>query len=147
MGQVAQERLRPTPPFYHTSLDLFGPLTIRDTVKRRTYGKAYGVIFNCLVSRAVYVDLAESYDTKGFLTVFQRFLTIRGYPKTIHSDLGSQLVSACKELRLDKSKIQKYGANGGTTWIFNKSADAPWQNGCSEALIKSVKRATHCYWR
>ncbi|XP_068233668.1 uncharacterized protein [Palaemon carinicauda] len=141
MGQVAQERLRPTPPFYHTSLDLFGPITIRDTVKRRTYGKAYGVIFNCLVSRAVYVDLAESYDTKGFLTVFQRFITIRGYPKTIHSDLGSQLVAACKELRLDKSKLQKYGASGGTTWIFNKSADAPWQNGCSEALIKSVKRA------
>ncbi|XP_068247848.1 uncharacterized protein [Palaemon carinicauda] len=141
MGQVAQERLRPTPPFYHTSLDLFGPITIRDTVKRRTYGKAYGVIFNCLVSRAVYVDLAESYDTKGFLTVFQRFITIRGYPKTIHSDLGSQLVAACKELRLDKSKLQKYGASGGTTWIFYKSADAPWQNGCSEALIKSVKRA------
>ncbi|XP_068229339.1 uncharacterized protein [Palaemon carinicauda] len=137
MGQVAQERLRPTPLFYHTSLDLFGPNTIRDTVKRRTYGKAYGVIFNFLVSQAVYVDLAESYDTKGFLAVFQRFITIRGYPRTIHSDLGSQLVAACKELRLDKSKLQKYGASGGTTLIFNKFADAPWQNGCSEALIKS----------
>ncbi|XP_068235731.1 uncharacterized protein [Palaemon carinicauda] len=94
-----------------------------------------GIIF------VVYVDLAESYDTKGFLTVSQRFITIRGYPKTILSDLGSQLVAACKELRLDKSKLQKYGASSGTTWIFNKSADAPWQNGCSEALIKSVKRA------
>ena len=32
-------------------------------------------------------------------------------------------------------------ADKGTTWVFNKSADAPWQNGCSEALIRSVKRS------
>ncbi len=27
------------------------------------------------------------------------------------------------------------------TKVFTKSSDAPWQNGVSEALIKSVKRA------
>ena len=32
MGQVAPERLHPAPPFCHTSLDLFGSLTIRDAV-------------------------------------------------------------------------------------------------------------------
>jgi hypothetical protein len=44
-------------------VDLFGPFTIKDTVKGRTHGKAYGVLFNCMSSRAVYVDLAEGYDT------------------------------------------------------------------------------------
>ena len=26
-------------------------------------------------------------------------------------------------------------------WSFTKSADAPWENGCSEAMVKLVKRA------
>ena len=45
MGQVMEERLKPIPAFYYTALDLFGPFTIRDAVKRRTHGKAFGVIF------------------------------------------------------------------------------------------------------
>ena len=87
------------------------------------------------------MDLAESYDTKSFLTVFQRFVSLRGHPKTVHSNLGSQLVVASKEIMLDQSQFEDCSANGGTTWIFNKSADASWQNGCSEALIRSVRRA------
>lgn len=90
------------------------------------------------MSRAVYVDLVDSNDIKGFLGVFHRFLSIRGYPNTIRLDLGSQLVSASKEIKLDRSNLE-CSANCGITWIFNKSADAPWQNDCSEALIKSVK--------
>ncbi len=27
------------------------------------------------------------------------------------------------------------------TWSFNKAANAPWQNGCSDALIKVIKRS------
>ena len=55
-------------------------------------------------------------------------------------------MSASKELKdsgpcIDLEKIADSSASNGTTWIFNKSADAPWQNGCSEALIKSVKRS------
>jgi hypothetical protein len=26
-------------------------------------------------------------------------------------------------------------------WEITKSKDAPWENGCSEALIKSVKKS------
>ena len=29
----------------------------------------------------------------------------------------------------------------GLKWKFTKSSDAPWQNGCCEALIKLVKQA------
>lgn len=41
----------------------------------------------------------------------------------------------------DVTEIMQSSANKDTTWVFNKSAGAPWQNGCSEALIRSVKRA------
>ncbi|XP_068229326.1 uncharacterized protein [Palaemon carinicauda] len=99
----------------------------------RTHGKAFGVIFNCLVTRAVHLDLAEGYSTDDFLTTFQRFIAIRGAPKIIYSDKGTQLISASK-------KIENIGEKEGVTWIFNMPSDAPWYNGASEALIKSVKR-------
>ncbi|XP_037773213.1 uncharacterized protein LOC119568873 [Penaeus monodon] len=98
MGQVRAERMKPAPPFYHTAVDLFGPLTIRDSVKKRTYGKAFGIIFNCLVTRAVYLDLAMGYSTDDFLTTFQRFIAIRGAPKFMYSDRGTQLISASKKV-------------------------------------------------
>ncbi|XP_071519115.1 uncharacterized protein [Panulirus ornatus] len=44
MGQLPERRLKPSPAFFNTSMDLFGPLMIRDTVKRRTRAKAYGVM-------------------------------------------------------------------------------------------------------
>lgn len=48
------------------AIDFFGPFKIRDEVKKRTTGKAYGVIFNCLGTRAVHVELAPDYSTEKF---------------------------------------------------------------------------------
>ena len=145
MGPLPNERMNPSPPFFHTSLDLFGPFYIRNTVKRRTTKKVYGVILNCMVTRAVHLELVEGYDTQSFLVSFKRFISIRGYPSFVHSDNGSQLVAANKELRdmineWDKSNLFKFGSDQGMKWSFNKSANAPFQNGCSESLIKLVKR-------
>ena len=36
--------------------------------------------------------------------------------------------------------IYNYGKEKGLVWQFTKSADAPWQNGCSESLIRLRKR-------
>ena len=118
---------------------------VKDTVKCHSRKKIYWVIFNCLVSRAVHLHLVEGYDTNIFLITLRRFLSIRGFPKRIHSDRFTQLVAANKELRKlikkwDTKQIIDFGSCYGMQWTFNKSADAPWENGCSESLIKSVKR-------
>ena len=44
-----------------------------------------------------------------------------------------------------KSDISNFGINQGLVWSFNKSANAPFQNGCSEALIRLVKRGLMIY--
>ena len=145
MGPVNPERLKPSPAFHNTALDLFGPFLIKDTVKRRTKTKAYGVLFTCFASRASYVDLVEGYSTQDFLLAFRRFVTIRGYPATIYSDAGSQLAAANRELREMTKRwniddLTNTGVNHGLTWKFTKSSDAPWENGCSESLIRIIKR-------
>ena len=146
MGQVMEERLKPTPAFYHTALDLFGPFTIRDAVKRRTHGKAFGVIFTCLTTRAVHLDVAEGYSTSDFLASLRIFISIRGFPHSIHSDNGTQLVAASKAMKemtkeWHMEEISRFGTVEGMRWIFNKAADAPWYNSSCESLIRLVKKA------
>ena len=41
---------------------------------------------------------------------------------------------------IDKDKLKEFGAENRFDCDFS-SPDAPWQNGCSEALVKSVKTA------
>ena len=72
MGDLPVERLLPSPPWTYVSLDYFGPYIIRGEVNRRSKGKVFGVIFNCLVTRAVYVDVACCYNTNSFLQVLRR---------------------------------------------------------------------------
>ena len=147
MGPLPKERLMPSPPFFHTSVDLFGPMTVKDTVKRRVGMKVFGVIFTCFTTRAIYLDLAEGYDSDSFLKTFNRFVSIRGYPKTMYSDRGTQLVAARKQVErvqgIDYRGAVKEGSKFGMTWLFTRSADSPWQNGLTEALIKGVKRAIY----
>ena len=133
------------PPFFRTALDLFGPFFVRDTVKRRTTKKVYGLILNCMVTRAMHLELVEGYDLQSFLISFTGFTAVRGYPGYIHSDNGSQLVAANKELqemtkKWELSKLSDFGTKHGMIWSFNPSANAPFQNGCSESLIRLVKR-------
>ncbi|XP_037793897.1 uncharacterized protein LOC119589350 [Penaeus monodon] len=64
------------------------------------------------MTRAVYLDLAMGYSTDDFLTTFQRFIAIRGAPKFMYSDRGTQLISASK-------KVETLGEKEGVTWIFN----------------------------
>ena len=126
-------------------MDFFGPFEVRGEVNKRTRLKVYGVLFDCLVSRAVYIDIATDYTTEGFLMVLRRFVSLRGYPSKIYSDPGSQLVCASKEMKevisgLNVGEISQFGTDKGLEWKFSP-ADGPWQNGCAEALVKSVKKA------
>ena len=65
--------------------------------------KCYGVIFTCLTTRALYLDIACGYDTESFLLVLRRFITLRGCPREVRFDTGSQLTCAGKEWKLSVS--------------------------------------------
>ena len=145
MGDLPDFRLKPAPAWNTTGIDFFGSFQIRGEVNKRSRGKCFGVLFNDLVCRAVHVDLSQDYSTDGLLMVLRRFVALRGYPSKIFSDSGSQLVNANKELKdmiesLDKDALARFGHSQGLQWQFS-SPDAPWQNGCTEALVKLVKKA------
>ena len=145
MAPLPEARLKPSPAWSHTSLDLFGPFAVRGEVNKRTRGKAFGLILTCLGTRAIHIDLIADYSTDAFLQGFRRFMSIRGAPLNVYSDPGSQLEGACNELKqmingLDQDKLREFGVNSEMVWKFT-SADAPWQNGCAESLISACKKA------
>ena len=145
MGVLPVNRCKPAPPWYSVSVDLFGPYEIRGSVNKRGRSKIYGVLFNCLVTRAVHTDVVTSYNTDAFLMALRRFVSIRRYPAYIYSDHGPQLKAASKELKgvikeLDRESLAIFGVEKGVEWRFS-APDSPWQNGCAEALIRSTKKA------
>ena len=144
MADLPSERLAPcTPPFHVTACDYFGPLQVK--ISRNKRAKNYGVLFTCLNTRAVHLELAADSSTQEFLQVLRRFFAIRGRPSIMYSDNGTQFVGAERELKemiagWDKKKLQEYGAERGMEWKFTTPA-APHQNGCAEALVKTCKAA------
>ena len=139
MGGLPVERMTPSPPFTFTMLDLFGPYMVRGEVQKRISGKVWGVLFADMVSRAIHIEATFGYDTDNFMLALRRFVSIRGWPQKLFSDPGSQLVSAREDLKLS---ITNSGSENGMEWVIG-SADAPWQQGAVEALVKTVKRALH----
>ena len=144
MADLPELQLAPhTPPFHFTSCDYFGPYKVK--IGRNKTTKHHGIIFTCLNTRAVHLELAVDCATMDFLQVLRRFFATRGYPKCMLSDNGTQLVGAVAELRkmvkgLDAKKLREFSAEKGMEWRFI-TPGAPQQNGCAEALVKSVKIA------
>ncbi|XP_027138459.1 uncharacterized protein LOC113746562 [Larimichthys crocea] len=150
MSELPLERTEPAAPFEFTTLDLFGPYVVKDAVKQRTKMKVWGVVFSCMASRAVHADIVEDLSTEGFLKAYQRFTALRGHPRKLWSDQGTNFVGARPVLQelyeflssVDKDQIQKKAAAGGTdwTWVFHP-ADSPHRNGAAEAAVHVLKRA------
>ena len=78
------------------------------------------------------------------MLVLRRFVSLLGYPSKLYSDPGTQLTATDKELKslledLDWETLKNFGAEKGMEWNFTP-ADASWQNGCAEAMVKREKK-------
>ena len=148
MGQLPIERSKPVPPFTFVMCDYFGPFAVRGEVQKRITSKAWGILFTDLVTRAVFIESVMDCSADSFLIALSKFASCRGYPRIMYSDPGSNLECASKELEQQWKKMWAENGNHitsklaekGLEWRFSP-AEAPWNNGAVESLVKSVKRA------
>ena len=142
MADLPTDRLdADKPPFFNTGVDYFGPVEVK---QGRSVVKRYGVIFTCLVSRAVHLEVAHSLTTDSFLGVLSRFIARRGAPSVLMSDNGTNFVGAERELHvmlraLNQDRIESSLTPRNITWKF-LPPHASHMAGAWERLIQSTKR-------
>ena len=94
MANLPAERLAESPAFTYTGLDVFGHFLVHDGVSTRSTKatkKVWAVIFTCMVSRAVHIEMIPSMDTSAMRNALQRFVSMRGTCSYFISDNGSKL--------------------------------------------------------
>lgn len=129
------------PPFYSTGMDCFGPLMVK--VGRRTE-KRWGIVYKCLTTRAVHLDLLYHMDGDSFLMSLRRFVARRGKPYELLSDQGTNFKGGAKELEHTFHQIQPslrdQLAKEQIRFQFNPPS-APHFGGSWEREVRSVKTA------
>ena len=136
------------PPFTYVGVDCFGPFLIR---RGRATVKRYGVLYTCLVVRAVHIEVAQNLDTDSFLNSFRRFVARRGSPELIRSDNGGNFVSGECELNRsikewNQGKIADFLLQRNDQWVFNPPCGShhggPW-----ERCIRTVRKVLNALVR
>ncbi|KAK0132209.1 hypothetical protein N1851_032999 [Merluccius polli] len=142
MADLPMERSLPDlPPFTNVGLVYFGPIEVKQgkgTIKR------YGILFTCMSSRAIHLEVAYTLDTDSCIHALRRFVCRRGQVKHIRSDNGTNLVGAQAELKkalisLNQRKIQDALLTDEIEWSFNPPA-ASHHGRVWERLIRSVRQ-------
>lgn len=142
MADLPKERILPDlPPFTNTGVDYFGPVEVKN---RRVTCKRYGVIFTCMASRAIHLEVASSLETDACINALRRFISRRGQVKHLRSDNGTNFVGAQRELKealasVNHDKIQGVLSQVGIRWSFNPPAGSH-HGGVWERMIRSVKK-------
>ena len=142
MADLPRDRVTPDdPPFSKVGVDYFGPFNVK---VGRSMVKRYGIIFTCLTTRAIHLEVGTSLDTDSCINAIRRFISRRGQVKEMRSDNGSNLVSAQKELRAEinkwnQTKIGNACLQNQVQWIFNPPTGSHF-GGVWERLIRSVRK-------
>lgn len=142
MADLPEERVVPDlPPFTNVGVDYFGPVDVK---RGRSIMKRYGVVFTCMTSRAVHLEVAYSLDTDSCINALRRFICRRGQVSHLRSDNGTNFVGAEKELRkalasLNHNRIEKVMSKKGIKWSFNPPAGSH-HGGAWERMIRMIRK-------
>ncbi|XP_061166266.1 uncharacterized protein LOC133175165 [Saccostrea echinata] len=146
MSDLPPDRLENSPPFTNVGVDVFGPWNI---MTRRTRGgsaqsKRWAVMFSCLTTRAVHIELIEDMSSSALINAVRRFTAIRGEVKVFRSDRGTNFVGATDDLKIDAvnvedGELKDYLYKSGTIWIFNAPCSSH-MGGAWERMIGSARR-------
>ncbi|XP_041789702.1 uncharacterized protein LOC121604290 [Chelmon rostratus] len=140
MADLPVDRVDPSPPFSYTGLDCFGPFY---TKQGRKECKRYGLLFTCLSSRAIHIEMLVDLTTDAFINALRCFIAIRGAVRQIRCDRGTNFVGAKNEfekglLELDEEKISTYLATNQCDFQMN-IPEASHRGGVWERQIRTVR--------
>ncbi|XP_056016958.1 uncharacterized protein LOC130053620 [Ostrea edulis] len=146
MADLPKDRLTPGPPFSSVGVDTFGPMQIvtRRTRGGQAHGKRWAIMFSCLTSRAVHMEVIEDMTSSSFINALRRFIAIRGHVKEFRSDRGTNFIGSTEHLGVDvinieDGPIKRFFLDQRSVWIFNPP-HASHMGGAWERMIGLTRR-------
>ncbi|MCO5761852.1 MAG: hypothetical protein NHG36_10120 [Chromatiaceae bacterium] len=128
--------------FQQTGMDFFGPFVLR----RRK--KAYGLLFTCMTTRAVHLELCPDSSVPTWLNAIERFVARRGQPRIIRCDRagtflgGSRRIAQLEREVLPEAFFQELSGEVSERLKIQfcfSPAQTPHFGGLWESLVRSVK--------
>ena len=145
MADLPADQVQPAPPFSYCAVDYFGPWYVKEG---RRELKRYGVLFTCMASRAVHIEVANSLTADSFISAYRRFVARRGPASQIRSDQGTNFVGAKNELQqalaeLDQDKIRQDLLKRNCDYVMYKMnvPHASHMGGVWERQIRTARDA------
>ena len=140
MADLPSDRVDPSPPFTYCGMDCFGPF---HTKQGRKEHKRYGLLFTCLCSRAVHIEMLEDMTTDALINALRCFLAIRGAVRHIRSDQGSNFVGAKNEMEralkeMNRERVATYLAERQCDFYMNAPGSSH-AGGVWERQIRTVR--------
>lgn len=107
MADLPEDCIIPGPQFTNVGIDTYEPWTI---ITRQTRGgavnsKRWAMIFTCLTTQSVHLEVVEELSSSSFINALRIFVSIRGPVKIIRSDCGTNFVGALDELKIDSIHV------------------------------------------
>ena len=140
MAELPKERVEASAPFMYCGMDCFGPFLTKTGRKEQ---KRYGLIFTCLASRAIHIEMVEDLSTDAFINALRCFISLRGAVRQLHCDHGTNFVGAKNELRealkqCDAKSLEVFLAEKQCEFVFN-APSASHAGGVWERQIRTVR--------
>ncbi|XP_054757082.2 uncharacterized protein LOC135154340 [Lytechinus pictus] len=151
MADLPKDRLTSEPPFSYCGMDCFGPWIIREGRKEV---KKYGLLFTCMSSRAIHIEVLNSLSTDAFINALRRFISVRGPVRQLRSDRGTNFVGAENELmkawkEMNHEKVKQHLLREGCDYFaftFNFPCSSH-MGGAWERQIRTVRRVLEALLR
>lgn len=106
--------------------------------------KRWGLLFKCLTTRAIHIEVLSSINTDSFLMALRRFVSRRGKPAEILCDQGTNFRGGDRELQETfkalHPSLQSKLAEQQIKFRFNPPS-SPHFGGSWEREIRSIKAA------
>ena len=142
MAPLPPLRVAESLPFMYVGTDFAGPLYVK--AEDGNTKKAYIIIFSCMTTRAVHLELTEDMTTIEFLKAFERMTNRRGRCSIMYSDNAKTFKSASNILfhlyhnTNNRKTIEEKFTREGVEWRFITER-APWHGGFYERMVRSIK--------
>jgi len=144
MGDLPSYRLAVfEDPFTYSIADIAGPIKVVNA--RNVLEKRYILVYSCLTTRALHLELIQRLDSNSTLLAFQNIFILRGAPKRIVCDNGTNFVGASSIIH---KKHEEWNKKLLTKGIIRKPVEfdfgparASHMQGSVERMVGLVKTA------